>query len=201
MSAEPLDRLIELLNSGDEAAAEQVFREYEPVLCALVRRRLQPALRSKFDTMDVVQSVWFDVVVGLRESSWHFADRAHLEAFLARLARNRLLDRCRKHRGAVQREVPLNDDASTVAATTQQPRPSQVAQRDELWDQMLALCPPAHHELLRLKRQGLRIAEIAARTGLHESSVRRIVYDLGRRFAAAREPARTAAVSKPDPAR
>ena len=48
---------------------------------------------------------------------------------------------------------------------------------------MLALCSPAHHELLRLKRQGLRLAEIAARTGLHESSVRRILYDLARRYA------------------
>ena len=48
------------------------------------------------------------------------------------------------------------------------------------------LCPPAHHNLLELKRQGFPLAEIAARTGLHESSVRRILYDLARRLAAAR---------------
>ena len=63
--------------------------------------------------------------------------------------------------------------------------PSEVARGNELWDQLLALCPPAHHELLNLKRQGLPLAEIAARTGLHPSSVRRILYDLAKRLAVA----------------
>jgi RNA polymerase sigma-70 factor (ECF subfamily) len=47
----------------------------------------------------------------------------------------------------------------------------------------LTLCPPAHRELLQLKRQGLSLAELAARTGLHASSIRRILYTLARRFA------------------
>jgi RNA polymerase sigma-70 factor (ECF subfamily) len=45
---------------------------------------------------------------------------------------------------------------------------------------MLALCPPAHHDVLRLRREGLRLEEIAARTGLHEGSVRRILRKLAR---------------------
>jgi RNA polymerase sigma-70 factor (ECF subfamily) len=48
----------------------------------------------------------------------------------------------------------------------------------------MVLCPPAHRELLRLKRQGYALAEIASRTGLHEGSVRRILYELARRLAA-----------------
>jgi RNA polymerase sigma-70 factor (ECF subfamily) len=69
-----------------------------------------------------------------------------------------------------------------------QPQPSEMAEADELWEEMLALCPPAHRELLRLKRQGVPLAEIAARTGLHESSVRRILYDLSRRWSRRHEP-------------
>jgi RNA polymerase sigma-70 factor (ECF subfamily) len=187
-STEPLDRLLEQLNRGDVAAAEQVFREYEPYLRMLVRRQLRQAHRVKFDSMDVVQSVWADVLEGLRDTQWHFTDRVHLQAFLARLARNRFLDRCRKHRHALAREEPLSDASPAGAIASQGPRPSEVAQHNELWDQMLALCPPAHHELLRLKRQGLGLAEIAARTGLHESSVRRILYDLARRYAEAQAP-------------
>src|SRR5580704_89166 len=105
-STPPLDQLLERLNSGDAAVAEQVFREYEPYLRILVRRQLRPALRAKFDSMDVVQSVWADVLEGLRESVWSFRDRAHLQAFLVRLARHRFLDRCRKHRIALAREEP-----------------------------------------------------------------------------------------------
>jgi RNA polymerase sigma-70 factor (ECF subfamily) len=184
----PLDCLLEQLNRGDMAAAEQVFREYEPYLRMLVRRQLRPAHRVKFDSMDVVQSVWTDVLEGLRDAGWHFSDRVQLQAFLARLARNRFLDRCRKHKSALTREEPLTDASPAEAIAARGPRPSEVAQHNELWDRMLALCPPAHHELLRLKRQGLGLAEIAARTGLHESSVRRILYDLARRYAESQPP-------------
>jgi RNA polymerase sigma-70 factor (ECF subfamily) len=189
---EPLDRLLQQLNRGDMAAAEGVFREYEPYLRMLVRRHLRPAHRAKFDSMDVVQSVLADVLAGLRDAEWHFADRVHLQAFLARLARNRFLDRCRKHQSALKREEPLTDAVPAGAIATAEPRPSQVAQRNELWDRMLALCPPAHHELLRLKQQGLGLSEIAARTCLHESSVRRILYDLARRYAESEAPATAA---------
>jgi RNA polymerase sigma-70 factor (ECF subfamily) len=48
---------------------------------------------------------------------------------------------------------------------------------------MLALCPAEHQEVLRLKRQGLLLTEIADRTGLHEGSVRRILRTLARRLA------------------
>jgi RNA polymerase sigma-70 factor (ECF subfamily) len=187
MSTERVDRLLEQLNSGDTAAAEQVFRTYEPYLRMLVRRQLSAPLRAKFDSMDVVQSVWADVLEGVREAGWHFNDRVHLQAFLVRLAKNRFIDRCRKHRPALSHEEPLADNLPSVSIASAEPRPSEVAQRNELWDQMLSLCPPAHHELLRLKRQGLALAEIADRTGLHESSVRRILYDLAKRFAAANE--------------
>jgi RNA polymerase sigma-70 factor (ECF subfamily) len=51
---------------------------------------------------------------------------------------------------------------------------------------MCEQCPPAHREILVLKRQGLLLSEIAARTGLHEGSIRRILYDLARRLAVPR---------------
>jgi RNA polymerase sigma-70 factor (ECF subfamily) len=196
MATETLDRLLDRLNSGDEAAAEQAFHEYEPYLRMLVRRQLNPPLRAKFDSADVVQSVWVDVLEGIKGSRWHFENRTQLRAFLARLARNRFLDRCRKYRPALACERPLAG-ATDERVASGEPRASELAQRDELWDRMLALCPPAHHELLRLKREGLLLSEIAARTGLHPGSVRRILYDLARRVAAAREPAESVVTGDP----
>ena len=81
--------------------------------------------------------------------------------------------------GVLANERPLGDDDSLA----DDPPAADMAQADELWEQLLELCPPAHHDLLRLKRQGASLAEIAARTGLHPSSVRRILYDLARRLA------------------
>ena len=56
---------------------------------------------------------------------------------------------------------------------------------------MLALCPPAHRALLRLKRQGWPLAEIASRTGMHEGSVRRVLRRLARQLAFQLEPLAT----------
>jgi DNA-binding IclR family transcriptional regulator len=53
---------------------------------------------------------------------------------------------------------------------------------------MLALCPPAHHAVLELKRQGFTLMEVAKRTGLHEGSVRRILRQLARQLAVKQQP-------------
>jgi len=184
MTPNPLDHLLERLCTGDVQAAEEVFRAYEPYLRMVVRRQLPTRLRAKFDSVDVVQSVWADVLQGFREAGWRFANSAQLRAFLLKVTRNRFIDRVRQHQRALEREQPLADYDLQEAVASDEPRPSEVAQADELWQQMLANCPPAHQELLRLKRQGKSLAEIAAQTGLHPSSVRRILYDLARRLAA-----------------
>lgn len=183
MSGEPLDALLEKLTSGDDAAAEQVYRSYEPYLRMVVRRQLSPDLRAKFDSMDVVQSVWVHMLKGFREAGWRFADTTHLRAFLIRLTRHRFIDRLRRHRGELERGQSLGDGDIDEALLADDPQPADILQADELWEQLLELCPPAHREVLRLKREGALTAEVAARTGLHEGSVRRILGTLSRRLA------------------
>lgn len=183
MSDESLDDLLLQLNAGDEAAAERAFRVYEPYLRMVVRRRLSSPLRAKFDSMDIVQSVWADALEGFRCARWNFRSAAQLRAFLVTMTRNRFIDRMRQHRGALEREQRAACDDVEALPAAQATRVSEEFYAAELWQQMLELCPPAHHELLRLRRQGVPLKEIAAQTGLHEGSVRRILYDVARRVA------------------
>jgi RNA polymerase sigma factor (sigma-70 family) len=178
--AEPatLETLLARLSTGDDAAAAQAFLAYEPILRLVVRRQLSNRLRSKFDSTDIVQSVWCDLLRGFRAGAWTFPDADHLRAFLVQATRHRFLNRLRDVRRAVDREQPLPEAELAANLVSHEPRPSAVAAGDDLWNKLLALCPPAHRELLHLKRQGLTLAELAARTGLHPSSVRRILYDL-----------------------
>jgi RNA polymerase sigma factor (sigma-70 family) len=182
MSAEHLDQLLAGLNSGDVAVAEQVFRTYEPYLRILVRRELRAELRTKFDSSDVVQSVWADLLVGLQGRGWHFADRAHLQAFLVRLMKNRFIDLCRKHGPALAHEQRLADNELAEIVAGNLHHPSEVVQGNELWERILALCPENHRELVRMKLKGLTANEIADRTGLHPNSVRRILVELAQRL-------------------
>jgi RNA polymerase sigma-70 factor (ECF subfamily) len=185
MSDDSLDTMLEKLSQGESAAAEQLFRNFEPFLRAMVRRRLSPPLRSKFDSVDVVQSVWAEVLIGFRERQWEFKDQAALKSFLARVTYNKFVTECRRNSSALEREQSLPPTAADEVALSSQPRPSEVVQADELWDTLMKLCPPAHRQILELKNQGLLISDIAARVGLHEGSVRRILYDLAKRLAAA----------------
>lgn len=182
------DALLAMLSSGDPAAAEEVFRNYEPYLRMIVRRQLPPQMRGKFDPTDIVQSVWADLLDGFRNAGWRFSDAAHLRAFLAQVTRNRLIDRLRQQRRAVEHECALAELDVEQMPQSATPRPSEVAQANDVWERLLALCPPGHREVLDLKRQGLPLADIAQRTGLHPSSVRRIIYDLARRLRSEQAP-------------
>src|SRR4051794_15798035 len=169
MNADPLDQLLDRLCRGDDAAAEQVFVAYEPYLRMVVRRLLPNQLRSKFDSQDVVHSIWADLLTGFRDAGWRFEDAGHLRAFLVKATRNRFLDRVRQHKRAAEHEQPLKSAHLEEAHPTPHPGPSEVAQANDLWDQMLQLCPEAHRPLLHLKREGCTIDEIASKTGYHPS--------------------------------
>ncbi len=181
MTDTPRPNLLEQLHRGDAAAADALFAAYTPYLKAVVRRQLSDRLRAKFDSADVVQSVWVQVVKQLGRDGWQVGSEGELRALLATIARRRLVNRVRKHAGPADQAVPAADWDAEL--TEPQPRPSQEAQAGELWGRMLDLCPPEHHAILHLKREGLSLVEIADRVGLHEGSVRRILRRLARELA------------------
>ena len=149
----------------------------------VVRRQLSPDMRAKFDSVDVVQSVWAHMFKSFQESGWRFTDAAHLRAFLLQLTRHRFIDRLRRHRAALDHERPLDEGDCGDSLTDDEAQPQEQLQADELWQQLLELCPPVHREILQLKRDGALTAEVAARTGLNPGSVRRILSTLSDRMA------------------
>jgi RNA polymerase sigma-70 factor (ECF subfamily) len=180
---EPLDDLLTQLCSGDRAAAERVFVAYEPYLRKAICRHFPASVRARFDPSDIIQSVWADLLGGFREAGWRFRNADQLRGFLFIATRNRLIDRIRQHQKSIAREERLGEGDRQQFLPSAQPRPSELAQADDLWEQILAQCPAEHRPILSLKRDGYSLAEIAARTGLHPDSVRRILRTLARQFA------------------
>src|SRR5947209_4228292 len=103
------DAFLDKLCRGDEDAVARAFRAYAPYLRVVVRRQLSGGLRAKFDSADVVQSVWADLLPGFRKGGWRFADEGRLRAFLARAVRNRFLNRRRRHHASLERERALGE--------------------------------------------------------------------------------------------
>jgi RNA polymerase sigma-70 factor (ECF subfamily) len=189
LGSQSLDVLLSRLNAGDELAIKRLFIAFEPFMRMVIHRQIAGSLRAKFDSADIVQSVWVDFVDGLQKSKWTFENVEQFRAFLVKMTRNRFIDRLRKHRESLRREVTLPFQNSDALPVDPGPRVSENFYADELWQQMVEACPAVHQELLSLKRQGASIAEIAQRTNLHESSVRRILYEIARRVTRMRKHA------------
>src|SRR5262245_11262577 len=132
LNTEPLDDLLQKLSTGDETAASQVYSAYEPYLRMVVRRHLSPTLRAKFDSADVVQSVWLHALKGFREAGWRFADAAHLRAFLVQLTRHRFIDRLRRNGPAIESETRLGDGELEDSFPATASQPAEILSADEL---------------------------------------------------------------------
>jgi len=185
MTADSGDDLLARLSRGEADAAEQLFAAYAPFLRAVVRCQLSSQLRGKLDSADVVQSVWVQVVRRLGQDGWQVKDENQLKALLATIARRRLITRVRQF----DRSPDIDPESGLEAMPdSRHSRASEIAQANDLWEQMLDLCPPDHHPILTLRREGHSLDEIATRTGLHEGSVRRIIRRLSRDLAMRAEP-------------
>jgi RNA polymerase sigma-70 factor (ECF subfamily) len=180
MTGDGIESVLARMRCGDGAAAEHLYSAYGAYVRAIVRRRLAPHLRAKFDSADVAQSVWAQVVrqVG---AGWRVNSEPELRALLAVIARRRLATRARAQTHPAEQ---IGASALAAVPARHQSTPSQMAHAIDLWDRLLQLCAPEHRDILRLRRDGLPLEEVAARTGLHEGSVRRILRRLFRELAA-----------------
>jgi RNA polymerase sigma-70 factor (ECF subfamily) len=198
MKTTEADQLLDRLARGDVGVASDLHTAYAAYLRTVVRRQLSDRLRVRFDSADVIQSVWVHVIRQLTTSGWQVASEAQLRALLTVIARRRLVSRAR----TVARSLAEENAGCAIQeihAPDRQPRPSELAQAAELWERMLELCSPEHQGILRLRREGLPLAEIASRTGLHEGSVRRIIRRLARELALQVDPLTSDSDAPPQP--
>src|SRR6202034_3649815 len=91
-----LRQFLARIRDGDELAARELLARYEAEVRLVVRRQLPRLLRSRFDSLDFLQSVWGSFFRRMRTSPTEFEDSRHLVAFLARAAKNKVIDEYRR---------------------------------------------------------------------------------------------------------
>src|SRR2546425_10436683 len=92
------------IRAGDESAARELLTRYEAQVRLVVRRQLPRLLRSRFDSLDFLQSVWGSFFRRVRTGPAEFEDARHLVAFLAPAAKNKGID---EYRRAASREQDM----------------------------------------------------------------------------------------------
>ena len=173
------------IRAGDEEAARELLVRYESEVRLVVRRQLPRLLRSRFDSLDFLQSVWGSFFHQVRSGPAEFEDARHLVAFLARAAKNKVIDEYRRAASRKQdmhREEPLwgdGDRPRDLAASVDSP--SEVAEAHEAFGNLQALLPEERRSILELKAEGLSSRDIGARLGVSERTIQRVLEDLRRR--------------------
>src|SRR3954467_3776438 len=145
------------IRAGEEEAARELLARYEAEVRLVVRRQLPRLLRSRFDSLDFLQSVWGSFFHRVRSGPAEFEDSRHLVAFLARAAKNKVIDEYRRAASRKQdmhREEPLwseGDGPKDLAGPVDSP--SEVAQAREVFGRLRNLLPEERRNILELKAE------------------------------------------------
>jgi RNA polymerase sigma-70 factor, ECF subfamily len=100
------DETQELLDSarqGDAQARNQLLDRHREALHRVIRLRMDPVLRRRVDASDIVQDVL--VEAHRRLSEYLRGSGMPFQLWLRQLARDRLIDAHRRHRGAARRSI------------------------------------------------------------------------------------------------
>ena len=180
-----LSDFLKRIQAGDDGAARELLQRFEAEVRLVVRRQLPRLLRTRFDSLAFLQSVWGSFFRRVRSGPAEFEDSRHLVAFLARAAKNKVIDEYRRAASRKQdmhREEPLwTDGARPKEVAADIDTPSEVAQANEAFVRLRALLPEERRSILELKAEGLSSRDIGERLGISERTVQRVLEDLRRR--------------------
>ena len=167
--------LIDRVRTGDERAAAELVRRYEPMVRRVARVRLvDRRLGRLLDSMDICQSVLASFFVRAALGQYELETPDQLLRLLATMARNKLANQanaqqadCRDHRR--NQAGPIA--AAVVAARDATPS-RQIAAR-ELLEAARNRLAPDERQLLALREQGHEWAGIAVQLGGSPDALRK----------------------------
>jgi RNA polymerase sigma-70 factor (ECF subfamily) len=164
------------VRAGDQQAAEEVVRRYEPTIRRIVRVRLvDTRLQRLFDSMDVCQSVFGSFFVHAALGDYDLNTPEQLLNLLVSMSQRKLVDQSRRA-GAARRDFRRNqegpaDQEKHWAAT--EPSPSQQVAGRELLDEFRRRLTDAERRIADHRAAGLDWNRIAAEMGGSPDALRK----------------------------
>jgi RNA polymerase sigma-70 factor (ECF subfamily) len=158
---------IRRIRAGDEQAALEMVRRYEPLIRRQVRLQLEDQrLCRLFDSMDVCQSVLKSFFFRTAAGEYDLDTPEQLQRLLVSMARNKLASAARaqhRQRRDNRRVAAGAEHLQGVAAGS--PTPSQEVAGRELLERFRQELSAEERQVAELRSQGLAWSEIAARLG------------------------------------
>ena len=167
--------LVTRVRAGDEQAAAELLRRYEPHVRRVVRVRLtSPALRRQMDTTDICQSVMADFFVRAALGQFEFEQPEQLIKLLATMARNKIVNHAHKQQAA-RRDVRRLERASIdeMSAPGREETPSEIVAGRELLAKFQSRLSDEERYVADQRADGRPWSEIAAELGTNVDAVRK----------------------------
>jgi RNA polymerase sigma-70 factor (ECF subfamily) len=167
--------LIRRVRAGDEAAAGELVRRYEPAIRRVVRVHLRdPRLRRVLDSTDVCQSVLATFFVRANLGQFELDTPESLLRLLASIARHKVTNVARKQQAArrdYRRELILGERVGQVRAA--QSDPGEQAAARELLAKVRERLADDERDMAERRGRGDSWAEVAAAHGGSPESARK----------------------------
>ncbi len=183
--ASEFDRLIADVAAGSEDAIWKLADTYTPYIIRAIRLSMPQNLRRRFDSQDIAQALWTSILVGDTDLSRLKSPEA-LIAFLARAAKNKVIDQMRKlhtQKHDISREQSLDEHFSRLSAAnrvrsplmSRDATPSTVISVRERWQKIVADASERDRKILRLRIKGRSFDEISVEVNVSVMTARRAV--------------------------
>jgi RNA polymerase sigma factor (sigma-70 family) len=160
---------IRRIREGDERAAEELVRRYEPEIRVEVRAWLRlrnPALRRVFDSMDICQSVLASFFARAAVGDFDLDEPPQLIRLLVGMARNKVAEQARHHqrqRRDVRRVGDLDIQEGVLAGGHE--TPSRLVSGRELLEKFRERLSEEERQIADLRAKGHDWASVAAQLG------------------------------------
>jgi RNA polymerase sigma-70 factor (ECF subfamily) len=165
--------LIRRVRGGDERAARELVRRYEPAIRRAVRVRLRDhRLRRLVESADICQSVFASFFVRTALGQFDLESPDRLLRLLATIARNKLACRANREHAACRDQRRIRPGAVPEDFPAPGASPSRQLAARELVEEVRRRMSPDELRLLERREQGLRWAEIAAELGGGQDALR-----------------------------
>jgi RNA polymerase sigma factor (sigma-70 family) len=166
--------LLELVRKGDQQAAAELVRRYEPEVRRFIRFRLStPALRRTMDSLDICQSVLFKFFVEVSAGRLHLQEPRQLAALLVTMARNKLYDRVREAQADCRDARRLVGDEALGQVASAADSPSEVLMVREILDAVTESLSEEERYLVAQRMAGRAWDDIATELGSTPDAVRK----------------------------
>ena len=168
-------QLIRRLRGGEQTAAEELVRHYEPVIRRAIRVRLvNPALRRTVDSVDICQSVMGSFFVRAALGQYDLNSPEQLAGLLIKLARNKVADAARRQQAEKRDVRRMQQEASAVERVMDgHDSPSQMVAGAELLQKFRDKLQPEELDLAEQRAQGREWNDLAAERGQSAEALRK----------------------------